>query len=153
MAERYEINAEQKAEIEKARKKNKDKRVEARLKVLCMRADGKSLKEISEVSGYHYAHVSKIVSNFINRGLDFVMDSHHAVNRQNMTREEEAKILAPFFEKAEKGQVVSVAEIAAAYQNAVDHPVSPTQIYRVLHRHKWRKVTPRSRRPKKASDD
>ncbi len=59
MAARYEIKAEQKAEIEAARKKNKNKRTEARLKVLSMRAEGKSLEEISEVTRYHYAHVNR----------------------------------------------------------------------------------------------
>ncbi|MBR4040361.1 MAG: winged helix-turn-helix domain-containing protein [Clostridia bacterium] len=31
--------------------------------------------------------------------------------------------------------------------------VSDTQIYYVLHRHGWRKIMPRSRHPKKASEE
>ena len=56
---------------------------------------------------------------------------------------EEAVILAPFREKAEKGEIIEVKEIEAAYQAAVDHPISAAQIYYVLHRHGWRKVMPR----------
>ncbi len=153
MAVRYEIKAEQKAEIEAACKKNKNKRTEARLKVLSMRAEVKSLKEISEVTGYHYAHVSKIVSAFVNHSLTSIIEINYPGNKRNMTYEHEAEILAPYLEKAEKGQLVSVAEIAESYQKAVEHPASPTQIYRVLRRHNWRKVMPRSRHPKKASEE
>lgn len=70
-----------------------------------------------------------------------------------MSIEEEAAILAPFKERAEQGELVSIKEIAAAYQAAVDHHVSDTQIYYVLLRHGWRKVMPRSKHPQKASDE
>lgn len=70
-----------------------------------------------------------------------------------MSVAEEACILAPFKERAEKGELVEISEIAKAYQSAVDHPVSRGQIYFVLHRHGWRKVMPRSRHPKKASEE
>lgn len=53
-----------------------------------------------------------------------------------MRVEEEAAILAPFKERAEKGEMVEVSEIAKAYQSAVTHKVSDTQIYCALHRDK-----------------
>ena len=53
MASKYVITADQKAEIEQARKANKDKRIEAKLKVLVMRADGIGAKEISEATEFH----------------------------------------------------------------------------------------------------
>ena len=49
--------------------------------------------------------------------------------------EEETLLLEPFREKAEKGEIVEVSEIYA------------------LHRHGWRKVMPRSKHPKKASEE
>ena len=70
-----------------------------------------------------------------------------------MSYEEEAALLKPFEKKAEAGQMVEISEIKAAYQEAVGHPIGATQIYYVLHRHKWRKVMPRSRHPKKASEE
>ena len=70
-----------------------------------------------------------------------------------MSAAEEAKLLVPFKARAEKGELVEISEIAKAYQSAVDHPVSRGQIYAVLHRHGWRKVMPRSKHPKKASDE
>ena len=68
-----------------------------------------------------------------------------------MTCEQEEAVLAPYLEKAEKGEIVSVAEIA--HQTAVGHTISPTHIYAVLKRHDWRKVMPRSRSPRKASEE
>ena len=70
-----------------------------------------------------------------------------------MSAEEEACILAPFKARAGKKEPVEIREIAKAYPSAVDHPVSRGQIYFVLHRHGWRKVMPRSKHPKKASDE
>ena len=52
-----------------------------------------------------------------------------------------------------KGEIIEVKEIAAAYQELVGHPISHAQIYYVLHRHEWRKVMPRSKHPKKASEE
>ena len=69
MAFKYEISQEQKAEIELARKKNRNKRIEMKLKVLSLRAEWESLKEISEITEYHFTNVSKIISQFIHRGL------------------------------------------------------------------------------------
>ena len=70
-----------------------------------------------------------------------------------MSYEEEAALLKPFEKKAEAGQMVEISEIKAAYQKAVGHSVGTSQIYYVLHRHKWRKIMPRSRHPKKASEE
>ena len=66
---------------------------------------------------------------------------------------EEAAILAPFRARAEAGELVEISEIAKAYQSTADHPISTGQIYFVLHQHRWRKVIPRSKHPKKASEE
>ena len=78
---------------------------------------------------------------------------HYGGNHRNMSFEEEAAILAPFKARAEKGELVEISEIETAYQQAVGHSIGTSQIYYVLHRHGWRKVMPRSRHPKKASEE
>ena len=153
MRKKNEITSEQKAEIETARKRNKDKRIERRLHVLCLRADGKTLAEISTITGYHQITVSRIVSQYIKHGLTFMTQCHYLGNRRYMSVEQEAEVLKPFTEKASQGQVVSVREMAQAYQEAVGHEVGRNQIYYVLKRQGWRKVMPRSRHPKKATDE
>lgn len=153
MAKSYEISESQLLEIETARKKNRNKNVERRLYVLVMRAEGKSLEEISEKTGYHISTASKLIARYMRDGISAIAENHYKGNRRNMSFEEEAAILAPFIERAERGEMVDIKEIAAAYQKAVPHKVSDTQIYYVLHRHGWRKIMPRSRHPKKASKE
>ena len=153
MASRYKFSEEEIKAIEQRRKKNKDKRAEARLKALELRAKGANAKEVAETTGFHAAYVTQLVAKYRKYGLEAISGNHYGGNHRNMSAEEEMDILAPFKARAEKGEVVEISEIAKAYQSAVDHPVSRGQIYFVLHRHGWRKVMPRSKHPKKASDE
>ena len=153
MASRYKFSKEEIKAIEERRKENKDKRAEARLKALELRAKGANAKEVAEATGFHAAYVTQLVAKYRKYGLDAISGNHYGGNHRNMSVEEEAGILAPFKARAEKGELVEISEIAKAYQSAVDHPVSRGQIYFVLHRHGWRKVMPRSKHPKKASDE
>ena len=153
MASRYKFSNEEIKAIEQARKENKDKRAEARLKALELRAKGASTEDAAAAAGFHAAYISQLVAKYRDNGLEAISGNHYGGNRRNMSVEEEAAILAPFKERAKKGELVEVSEIAKAYQAAVDHPVSNGQIYFVLHRHGWRKVMPRSKHPKKASEE
>ena len=153
MAKPYAISQSQLVEIETARKKNRNKNIERRLYVLVMRAEGKSLEEISEKTGYHISTASKLIARYMRDGISAIAENHYKGNRRNMSFEEEAAILVPFIERAERGEMVDIKEIAVAYQKAVPHKISDTQIYYVLHRHGWRKIMPRSRHPKKASEE
>ena len=149
----YVFSEEEITAIENARKENKNKRAETRLKALELRAKGATSKEVSEATGFHPASVTRLVAKYRDHGLAAISGNHYGGNRRNMSVEEEAAILAPFRKRAEKGEIIEVKEIEAAYQAAVDHPISVSRIYFVLHRHGWRKVMPRSRHPKKASDE
>lgn len=153
MAKPYAIFQSQLVEIETARKRSRNKNIERRLYVLVMRAEGKSLEEISEKTGYHISTASKLIARYMRDGISAIAENHYKGNRRNMSFEEEAAILAPFIERAERGEMLDIKEIAAAYQKAVPHKISDTQIYYVLHRHGWRKIMPRSRHPKKASEE
>lgn len=153
MSCRYKFSEEEIKAIEQRRKGNKDKRAEGRLKALELRAKGAKAKEVAKATGFHAAYVTQLVAKYRENGLDAISGNHYGSNHRNMSVEEEASILAPFKERAEKGELVEISEIAKAYQSAVEHPVSRGQIYSVLHWHGWRKVMPRSKHPKKASDE
>ena len=126
---------------------------DARLKALELRAEGMELSEVSQATGFHAAYVSQLVAKYRDHGLEAISGNHYGGNHRNMSFEEEAAILAPFKAKAEKGELVEISEIETAYQQAVGHSIGTSQIYYVLHRHGWRKVMPRSRHPKKASEE
>lgn len=153
MGSRYQFTEEEIREIEEVRRSNKDKRAEKRLKALELRAKGQSAAEVSQATGFCAAYVSQLVKKYREHGLEAISGNHYGGNHRNMSEEEERKLLEPFRDRAEKGEVVEISEIAQAYQAAVDHPVSGGQIYCVLKRHGWRKVMPRSRHPKKASEE
>ena len=150
---KYEITAEQKQEIEEARQKNKDKRVEAKLKALSLRAEGLKSKAIGEATGFHPAYVSTIVSKYIRGGMEAIVGNHYRGNRRNMSFEDEETLLEPFMQQAARGQLLDTAELEKRYEEAVGHRIGSGQIYRVLQRHDWRKVMPRSKHPKKASGE
>jgi transposase len=153
MGKSYQITEEQKKIIEEARHKNKDKKVEKRLHGVWLRACNEKNGEIAKKLDVHPKVVSAWVSAFVNNGIEALTTINYGGNRRNMTYEEEAEILKPFEELAEKGQIVEVSKIKAAYEEKVDHEIGNSQIYRVLERHKWRKVMPRSVHPKKASEE
>ena len=55
MACRYKFSEAEMQEIEQVRAKNKDKRIEARLKALELRAKGASLQEVANATGFKAA--------------------------------------------------------------------------------------------------
>lgn len=153
MGKRYKFSEEEKEAIKRARKGNKDKSVEVRLKALDLRAQGLSAKEVSQATGFHPAYITTLVEKYRKKGLEYLSGRHYGGNHRNMSYKEEEEVLAPFQEKAEAGEVVDTNEIEAAYQAKAGHTIGSGQIYRVLRRHGWRKVMPRSRHPKKASEE
>ena len=153
MKMKYQYTREQYAEIQAARKANRDKRIDKRLRVLALRCEGSSLKDISSATGFAISHISNLIRMYSEKGLNAVAGNHYHGNRRNMSKEEEAALLDQFQKKAEQGQMVDIRAIADAYEKSVCHPISNGQIYRVLRRHGWRKVMPRSRHPKKADDE
>jgi transposase len=66
----------------------------------------------------------------------------------HLTAEEEKRLLAPFLEKAERGEIVIAAPVQQAYENQLGHPVHHSVVYRALHRQGWRQVQPRPQHPK-----
>lgn len=150
---KYTFSDEEKQEIKKAREKNRDKNVEKRLEALALRAEGKRNKEISEKTGFHTQYITVLVSRYKSNGLSSITENHYHGNRRNLSYEEEEALLEPFRQAAKSGKMVSVRDIEAAYREAVGHSIGTGQIYYVLHRHGWRKIMPRSRHPKKASEE
>ena len=60
MASRYKFIDEEIKAIEQARRENKDKRAEARLKALELRAKGASSKNVAEATGFCSAYIMTI---------------------------------------------------------------------------------------------
>ncbi len=129
MASNYKFSNEEMAAIKAARAETKDKRADARLKALELRAEGMELSEVSQATGFHAAYVSQLVAKYRDHGLEAISGNHYGGNHRNMSFEEEAVILAPFKARAEKGELVEISEIETAYQQAVGHSIGTSQIY------------------------
>ncbi len=65
-----------------------------------------------------------------------------------MSWEEEQAFFAPFFTRAERGEIATADEIKRAFEAQVGHEVNKSTISRLLKRHGWRKPVPRPVHPK-----
>lgn len=154
MPKRNYISPEEVAEIEKVKRKNKDKNIDKRLEVLLLHARGKNRAEIAAKTGYGKQYITELVGNYRKNGLKEYAQKHYGGNHRNLSFDEEEAVLEPFKQQAEAGQIVDVSAILAAYEKAIGRSAgSNSQIYYVLARHGWRKIMPRSKHPNKASDE
>ena len=150
---KYVFTKEEIAEIKEARRKNRDKNVDRRLKALELKAAGSTGQEIAKLTGYHSGYVSKLAAKYRKGGIEAITGNHYGGNRRNMTYEEETELLAQFINEADGGQITDVSVIKAAYDEKIGHETGHGQIYYVLHRHGWSKKLPRSKHPKSAAPE
>lgn len=69
-----------------------------------------------------------------------------------LTPEEEADLLAEFFERASRGEVVTALHLYQDVCLRVGREVSMAYVYKLLHRNGWRKLAPRPHHPKADAD-
>ncbi|MHC1694585.1 MAG: transposase [Eubacteriales bacterium] len=149
----YTISAEEAREINKIRKNITDKQVDKRLRAVQLRGEGKKNPEIAKILETSSDVISIWVATYAKGGIEALLPKKHPGGRRNLKRADEAALLSEFEKRANDGQIVEISEIKQKYQEAVGHQIGNGQIYRLLARHNWRKVKPRSRHPKKASSE
>ena len=149
----YEISQEEAREIKAYRKNVKDKYTDRRMYAVQLRGEGLKNKEIAEKLSIDKRMVSRYVSLYRKGGIKNLENKPRNGRPTKMTYKEEEEMLAKFTERAEAGQMIEISEIRAEYERITGSSKSHGQIYCVLHRHGWRKIKPRSRHPKKASDE
>lgn len=150
---KYVFSEEEIAGIQEARRKNRDKNVDRRLKALELKAAGRTGREIAKMTDYHPGYISKLAAKYRKGGIEAITGNHYGGNRRNMTYEEEAELLEQFSHAADGGHITDVSAIKAAYDEKIGHETGHGQIYYVLHRHGWSKKLPRSKHPKSAAPE
>ena len=150
---RYVFTEEEIAEIQEARRNNRDKNVERRLKALELKSAGHKGQEIAKLTDYNPGYISKLAAKYHKGGIEAITGNHYGGNRRNMTYEEEASLLAQFIQEADGGHITDVSAIKTAYDEKIGHETGHGQIYNVLHRHGWSKKLPRSKHPKSATPE
>jgi len=145
--------AESIREAMKATKKNV--RAYKRLQAVALRGEGKKRREISEITGYHPRTIGHLCKLYSEKGIEgLIADGRKGGNHRNMTDEEAKAFLNGFAEAASKGQIITIDEIAKAYDEAVgvEHK-SLSTVYYLLHKLGWRKVLPKKFHPGKAKEE
>lgn len=66
---------------------------------------------------------------------------------EHQTIEEEHAFIAPFIEEAKAGHVLEVSRIHRALEEKIGEKLHVQNTYNLLHRHGWRKITPRPKHP------
>lgn len=106
-------------------------------------------EDIARHCGVSKATVHAVIASYNRQGVATVETAGKGGRRSGyLSLEAERAFLAPFFERAEKGELATTAEIWRAFEARVGHQVDDSTIYRLLNRHGWRKLMPRPRHPK-----
>lgn len=121
-----------------------------RIQCILLRATlGASAKDIAQVVGWTTGTVRVMHSQYAKEGEAFFdVARRGGRHRQNMSLDQEAEFLAPFFDRAKAGGLLVVTEIKAAYEAELCREVAESTVYRMLARHGWRKIAPRPSHPK-----
>jgi len=153
MPRTHTVCKQQAEEIARIRKGITDKRVDKRLYAVQLRGEGLANPAIAWKLDTSPKVVSNWVSAYCKGGIEALLRGRFGGNRRNMSLQEEQAFLEPYKQQAAQGQLIEVGAMRAAYEAKVGHSIGGGQIYRLLHRHGWRKVMPRSKHPNKASDE
>jgi transposase len=109
-------------------------------------------KQIAAMVNHSVSSVEHIIGIYFRNGLEGLTAKKREGNRRNLSHTQEKELLSSFEEKAKNGYMLTISEIQEEYCKYVEHKVAVSTIYRMLARHGWRKIMPRSKHPKKASD-
>jgi transposase len=115
--------------------------------------DPRPAEEIAKHCGVSTTTVHHVISAYNRGGVQAVETPGKGGRRSSyLSWEDEQAFLAPFFARAEHGEIATVAEMQQAFEAQVGHEVDESSIYRLLHRHGWRKLMPRPRHPKASKE-
>jgi transposase len=109
---------------------------------------GLNANQVAQALGWRPTSVRRLQAQFLRQGEGlWDRPGRGGRHRQNLTREEEARLLQGFLKRAEQGRLLEVSRVKQAYEQVVGHGVPKSTVYRMLGRHGWRKLAPRPRHP------
>jgi len=121
-----------------------------RVQCLWLRASlGLTADQVATAIGWHPNSVRKLQARYFKEGEAALKGGGRGGRYfQNLTLEEEKQLLREFLAQSERGGILEVSRVKAAYEKALGRKVPKSTVYRMLARHGWRKVVPRPRHPK-----
>jgi hypothetical protein len=108
-----------------------------------------SLEQAAEAIGLSRGWACRLRNQFIAGKV--VGDKGKAVRggrrRENFSYAREAELLKPFLESASNGGILVVGQIKPRLEEALGRKMALSSVYKLLHRHNWRKLAPDKRHP------
>ena len=129
---------------------SKDSKVLKRAQAIyCRAAFDMPLEQIVGLTGLAVSTIRRLHSEFLRFGMAiFARSSCGGRRRQLMAPEEEVAFLQPFIEAGDAGGLLEVGKVHEALCERTGRRIHRSVTYKLLHRHDWRKIVPRSCHPK-----
>jgi len=152
------ISEEKQESLEKLLKETKTKADFQRVQCLWLRAKCEmNSYQVAIAVGLSSGRVRQIQSRYFKMGeSDLIGVGRGGRRNENLTLVEEDQLLARFVDKSKTGGVLVASEVKVAYELAIGHKIPKSTVYRMLNRHGWRKIAPKTSHPKadlKAQED
>ncbi|MDR3185209.1 MAG: winged helix-turn-helix domain-containing protein [Christensenellaceae bacterium] len=114
-----------------------------------------SHKEIIKLTGFTKGSVCRLCSNYRTGGLVACNLNTAQTTKEitDLSRAEEKNALDSLSAMSANGKFLRVEEIAQRYYELTGITYKNTGFYRILKRHKWRKVKQRGQPPKKTTEE
>ena len=110
--------------------------------------DPREAAEIALHTGTTKRTVHQVISDYNRQGVEAIETPGKGGRRRGyMSLESEKNFLTQFMDSALTGLITNVTKIKRAYEAKIGQKVHQSTIYRLLERHEWRKVMPRSHHP------
>ena len=107
--------------------------------------DPREAAEIALHTGTTKRTVHQVISAYNRKGVDAIETLGKGGRRRGyMSLTEEKNFLTQFMDSALTGLITTVTKIKLAYEAQIGRQVDRSMIYRLLKRHGWRKIMPRS---------
>jgi transposase len=112
--------------------------------------DKMTAKEIANLICIHTRTVKEYWARYRKEGKSFILEEKRGSGKgkKYLTSSEEEEFLKPFLDKAKVAGILTVSVIHKALEEKLGHKVHDSMVYKMLHRHNWRKIVPRKYHPK-----
>jgi len=138
----------QRRRLQRAMKRERNARALLRIQMIILRDGGMTQPEIADVTGTSLSTVNRAHMAYDHEGLKGLkVKPCGGRKRENMTWDEETKLLDQFTKAAGVGELLTIHDMKKAYEEKIGHPTGTNTIYKLLARHGWRKLMPRPHHP------
>jgi len=132
-------------------KGNKHPKANMRLLVIALKAEGKKVKEIAEITKLSTRQVYRIIAKCEEKGIKSLLEeTRGGANNRKITAKEERRFFKKYREQAKEGQIITAEDMWKDFCKTFDVTIDISAFYRLIKRNGWRKIIPELKHPKTA---